>query len=174
MEIYPGIRKMFRYTTGFDSDDFLVIFKYLNTGLNCENAKFFDIQTKREHKKYTQTAKPGMKVKFSVTGQFFMQLSWLRNGFTMTINSWLFRIPKSSVSICYILYRQTHILYHMNKFTIFFPWENCIVIWPSGNQVLETMPETFKTSYCSTRCIKDCIKIFCQKPSSLSSQTSLY
>ena len=43
MEIYPGIRKMFRYTTGFDSDDFLVIFKYLNTGLNCENAKFFDI-----------------------------------------------------------------------------------------------------------------------------------
>ena len=62
----------------------------------------------------------------------------------------------------------------MNKFTIFFPWENCIVIWPSGNQILETMPETFKTTYCSTRCIKDCIKIFCQKPSSLSSQTSLY
>ena len=41
------------------------------------------------------------------------------------------------------------------------------------NQELETMPETFKTEYPSTRCIIDCTKIFCQTPSSLSSQSSL-
>ena len=30
------------------------------------------------------------------------------------------------------------------------------------NQALETMPETLKTTYPSTRCIIDCTKIFCK------------
>ena len=29
MEMYPGIRKMFKSATGLDPDDFLVIFKHL-------------------------------------------------------------------------------------------------------------------------------------------------
>ena len=36
------------------------------------------------------------------------------------------------------------------------------------------MPETFRTTYPSTKCIRDCTKIFCQKSSSLSSQSSPY
>ena len=35
------------------------------------------------------------------------------------------------------------------------------------------MPETFKTTYPSTRCIIDCTETFCQIPSSLSSQSAV-
>ena len=104
---------MFKSTTGLDPGDFLVIFKFLSTGLHCENAKFYDSQANRELKKYTQNVKPGIKAKFSATGQFFMYLSWFRNGFTISMISGLFHTPKSSVSIFYILYSQSHILYYM-------------------------------------------------------------
>lgn len=36
------------------------------------------------------------------------------------------------------------------------------------------MSETFRTTYPSTKCIRDCTKILCWKCSSLSSQNSLY
>ena len=36
------------------------------------------------------------------------------------------------------------------------------------------MLETFKATYPSTRCIIDCTEIFCQTPSSLSSQSAMY
>ena len=36
------------------------------------------------------------------------------------------------------------------------------------------MPETFKTTYPSTRCTIDCTEIFCQRTSSLSSQSAMY
>ena len=40
--------------------------------------------------------------------------------------------------------------------------------------MLDTMPAIFKTTYPSTRCIIDCTEIFCQRPSSLSSQSAMY
>ena len=49
-----------------------------------------------------------------------------------------------------------------------------IPIWPSRKQIDETMPESFKKTYPSTRCILDCTEFFCQRPSSLSIQSSLY
>ena len=36
------------------------------------------------------------------------------------------------------------------------------------------MPESFKKTYPSTRCIIDCTELFCQRPSSLSSQSHMY
>ena len=36
------------------------------------------------------------------------------------------------------------------------------------------MPEIFKTMYPSTQCIIDCTEIFCQRLSSLSSQSAIY
>jgi hypothetical protein len=36
------------------------------------------------------------------------------------------------------------------------------------------MPENFKMTFPSTRCIIDCTELFCQKPSSLRHQSSLY
>ena len=49
-----------------------------------------------------------------------------------------------------------------------------IPIWPSRQQINESMPETFKQIYPNTRCIIDCTELFCQRPSSLSIQSSLY
>ena len=70
--MYPGTRKMFKSATGLDPNGLLAIFKFLNTGSHCENTKFYDSQAKRELKKYTQNVKPGMKVAFSATDQFFL------------------------------------------------------------------------------------------------------
>ena len=36
------------------------------------------------------------------------------------------------------------------------------------------MPEIFKRTYPSTRCILDCTELYCQRPSSFSTQSSLY
>ena len=48
-----------------------------------------------------------------------------------------------------------------------------IPIWPTYEQINE-MPEIFKrTYYPSTRSILDCTELYCQRPSSLSTQSSL-
>ena len=53
MEMYPGISKMFKSGTGFDPDDSLVIFKFLNIdGPHYKNAKFSDCWAIRDLKKY--------------------------------------------------------------------------------------------------------------------------
>ena len=44
---------MFKSATGLDPNDFLAIFKFLNTRPHCENGNFCDSQAKREPKKYT-------------------------------------------------------------------------------------------------------------------------
>ena len=49
-----------------------------------------------------------------------------------------------------------------------------IPIWPSRQQIEESIPETFKQTYPNTRCIIDCTELFCQRRSSLSIQSSLY
>ena len=49
-----------------------------------------------------------------------------------------------------------------------------ILIRPSRKQINGTMPESFKKIYASIRCILDCIELFCQRPSSLSVQSSLH
>ena len=47
-------------------------------------------------------------------------------------------------------------------------------IWPSREQINESMPESFKRTYPTTRCIIDCTELFCQRPSSLAIQSCLY
>jgi len=49
-----------------------------------------------------------------------------------------------------------------------------IPIWPTRNQVDEAMLDSFKRTHPSTRCIIDCTEMYCQRPSSLSTQSSLY
>ena len=84
----------------------------------------------------------------------------MRNGFTITIISWLFHKPKSAVP-----------RYHMDKSAIIFSWEYCYMAKQKSS--IRTISETFKTTYPSIRCIKDCTKD-ASKPSLLSSQSSLY
>ena len=44
IDMYPGIKKMFKSARRLDSNYFLVIFKFLNTGPHSENTKFYDNQ----------------------------------------------------------------------------------------------------------------------------------
>ena len=92
-----------------------------------------------------------------------MYLRWLRNGFTPGIFSWLFDIPKSTVS-SYFVTRTNLLYFSLGK----------IVIWPSKVQLLDSIPEKFKTSYPSSRCIIGCTSIFYQRPFSLLSQNAMH
>ena len=87
-------------------------------------------------KSYPQNVKPGEKAKLLAIDQFFMYLSWLRNGFITRMLSRLFYIAKSTVSR-YLVTWTSLLYFSLGK----------SVIWPSKVQVLDTMPETFKTAY---------------------------
>ena len=50
----------------------------------------------------------------------------------------------------------------------------CVPIWPTKDIVIETMPECFRDTYPNTRVIIDCTELFCQKPSILTIQSSLF
>ena len=91
-------KEMFKSTTGLEADDFQAIFEFLDTGPHCENIKFYDGQNKRKSKSHPQDVKPGKKAKLLAIDQCFMYLCWLRNDFTARMLSWLFDIPKSTVS----------------------------------------------------------------------------
>ena len=49
-----------------------------------------------------------------------------------------------------------------------------VPIWQTREQVDEDMPEPFRPAYPSTRCIVDYTELYCQRPSSLSTQSALY
>ena len=92
-----------------------------------------------------------------------MTLVWLKNPFPLYHLSWLFKIPISTVS--------RHLISWVNF--LYFKLGS-IPIWPSKEEILETMPTSFKKPYPNTRCIIDCTELFCQPPSSLNTQSCLY
>ena len=92
-----------------------------------------------------------------------MYLSWLKNWFTLSHVLFLFQNPKATVSRYTII--STKFLY----FSL-----GSIPIWPTREQIHEEMPEIFKITCPSTWCILDCTELYCQRPSSLSTQSSLY
>ena len=47
-------------------------------------------------------------------------------------------------------------------------------ICPSKEEILETMPTSFKKTYPNTRCTIGCTELFCQSPSCLNTQSCLY
>ena len=107
--------------------------------------------------------KSGRKPKVTAINQLFLYLVWLRNGFTLQHLSWLFDISIPTASRYIITW--TNFLY--------FKLGN-VPIWPTREQVDEYMPESFRRAYPSTRCIIDCTELYCQRPSSLSTQSALY
>ncbi|XP_065672094.1 uncharacterized protein LOC136089922 [Hydra vulgaris] len=92
-----------------------------------------------------------------------MILVYFKNGFALSHIGWLFKLPKTTIS--------RHIISWINYlyFTL-----GRIPIWPSREQIDLTMPECFKRSYPKPRCIIDCTELFCQIPSSLNIQSSMY
>ena len=91
-------KEMFKSTTGLEADGLQAVFEFLDTGPHCENIKFYDGQNNKKLKSYPQDFKPGKKAKLLAIDQFFMYLSWFRNGFTTRMLSWLLDTLKSTVS----------------------------------------------------------------------------
>ena len=107
--------------------------------------------------------KQGPTVKLNSKDQLFLYLTWLKGGFSLKHVSWLFHIPKSTVSR-YIITWSNFMYFSLGS----------IPIWPSRKIIEQTMPSSFKETYPTTRCIIDCTELFCQRPSSLASQSHMY
>ena len=92
----------FRKATGLELDSFNELFTFLDPGINYNNIKFCeanfdgkDVVTNSINRFLT---KRGPKPKMDARNQLFMFLSWLKNGFTLSHISWLFKTLKSTVS----------------------------------------------------------------------------
>ncbi len=160
--------ELFLKATGLEVQGFHNLFTFLKPGENCNNIKFYETA-----KQATTDGNPasdslsgkkrGPKPKTEPLDQLFMCLTWLKNGFTLSHMSWLFQLPNSTVSR-YLISWINFLYFSLGS----------IPIWPSKEQIQKSMPETFRKTYPSTRCIIDCTELFCQRPSSLSIQSSLY
>ena len=91
-----------------------------------------------------------------------MALVRLKNAFPLYHLSWLFKIPVSTAR--HLISRVNFLYFKLGS----------IPIWPSKEEILETMPTSFKNAYPNTRCIIDCTELLCQSPSSLNTQSCLY
>ena len=168
--------KLFKSETGFEIDCFEILFEFLNPGDHCENVKMYQSKQKNEQnneacvmrsptssKAYDYKEKPGPAAKLSAKDQLFLYMTWLKGGFSLNHASWLFNLPKSTVSR-YIITWSNFLYFSLAS----------LPIWPSKEVVNETMPVTFKNTYPTTRCIIDCTELFCQRPSSMSIQSHMY
>ena len=164
-----GDKKHFKSTTGLDPDTFDQLLNYLNPGPDCSNIRMYDTATRLSQEKSRAEncdedfGKSGRKPKLLPNEQFFLFLSWLKNGFKLSHSAWLFNISKSTVSR-YIITWSNFLYFKLGS----------IPIWPTREQVDRTMPESFQRAYPTTRCIIDCTELFCQRPSSLATQSALY
>ena len=107
---------------------FFAVFDLLEPGMNGENVKLVSVLNA-----YTGR---GRRRRLSGEGQFLLTLIRLWRGFSTSRLEWLFGIDESTGS------------------RIFVSWVNfiylclsAIPIWPTREQVDQTMPQTFKDSY---------------------------
>jgi len=110
---YENISKdelLFKSETGLDTENFEILFNFLNPDENCINVKMYEskqadfldsspyvLQSPSETKKKTEK-RQGRPVKLNPKDQLFLYLSWLKGGFTLKHSSWLFGLPTSTVS----------------------------------------------------------------------------
>lgn len=160
--------EQFRKATGLSVEKFNVLLEFLNPGEDCSNIKFHDTTKRLNEETFTHETleyknKPGRMPRLDPKEQLFLYLAWLKNGFTLGHLAFLFDISTSTASRYIITWS------NLCYFSL-----GSVPIWPTREQVNDTMPTSFKNTYPSTRCIIDCTEIFCQRPSSLSTQSSLY
>ena len=165
---YKNVSKdeeIFRKTTGIKLNSFQSLIKYVNPGKKCSNIKYYDTSKRLSNDSMVQEEclKAGPVPKLNANDQLLLYLSWLKNGFTLNHVSLLFNISVSTVSRYIITW--SNLLY----FSL-----GAIPIWPTRAQVDAHMPKSFKELYPCTRCIIDCTELYCQRPSSLATQSSLY
>ena len=156
----------FRATTGLDVSKCMYLLELVEPGQNCEGIKIYEAKKSKQQETCIQNSdcfKRGPKPKLNPEDELFMTLVWLKNAFPLCHLSLLFQIPVSTVS--------RHLISWVNF--LYFKLGS-IPIWPSKEEILETMPTSFKKTYPNTRCIIDCTELFCQSSSSLNIQSYLY
>ena len=167
MYTYENISKneeIFRKTAGLELQSFQSLIKYVSPGEKFSNIKYYDTSRGLSDSIVPENhLKAGPATKLDANNQLFLYLTWLKNGLTLEHVSLVFQISKSTVSRYIITW--TNFLY----FSL-----GAIPIWPTRSQVNAHMPKSFKELYPTTRCIIDCTELFCQRPSSLATQSSLY
>ena len=160
--------KSFRKATGLHVDKFDAILEFINPGKDSCNIKMYDTSKRLSEEALTSMEdeylnKPGRTPMLDTKEQFFLYLTWLKNGFHLEHAAWLFGLTTSTVSRYIITW--SNLLY----FSL-----GSLPIWPTREQINEKMPDSFKRTYSTTRCIIDCTELYCQRPSSLATQSSLY
>ena len=76
---------------------------------------------------------------------------------------WLFRINKSTVGRIFVSWVEFAYLR-----------VSAIPIWPTREQVDQTMPQTLKDSFPKTRVIIDYTELYCEAPTSLELKENMY
>ena len=162
--------ELFVKATGLEVKAFPDLFVFLNPGENCNNITFYETIKHAETDK-NATARPtsafpgkkrGPKPKSEPTDQLFMCLTWLKNGFTL---SHVLVVPVAKI----YNFSQLISCIKFLHFSLSSP-----PVWPSKEVAQKSMTASFKKTFPSTRCIIDCTELFCQRPSSLAIQSSLY
>nr|XP_012557731.2 uncharacterized protein LOC105845009 [Hydra vulgaris] len=151
------------------------LFAYLNPGNECENIKYYYSEHHSEEKlpeelftspSYsTPESIPGPRSKMKSIDQLFMFLTWLRLGFSLSFTSWLFKTPKSTVSR-YLITKSNFMYLKFGTIPI---WLNLDLL-----ELKLNMPKCFKETYPKTKVIIDCTEFVCQRPYSLTVQSSMF
>ena len=144
--------------TGFTTQERLnIIYHFLNPGIDGENIILYDNQDK--HNK----GKGGRSRALSPYNSILVTVIRLRTNFSIKHLSFLFQVADSTVS------------------NIFTTWINFIFlglgsvsIWPSKDQVLQSMPNSMRQKFPNCRCIIDCVEFKVEVPSSLYRHKMLY
>ena len=140
----------------------------MDPGEDCKNINFYDSSKWLSKTQFPLSSssvdllKSGRMPKVTAINQLFLYLVWLQNG-TLQHLSWLFDISIPTAS--------RYIITWINF--LYLKLGN-VPIWPAWEQVDQYMPESFSRACPSIRCIIDCNKLYCQRPSSLSTQSALY
>ena len=166
----------FKKYTGLSVDRFNIPFESVNPGEKRDNLKYYaaakrqagqEVQSNVFHNDHSYSqekkSKPGPKPKLDVIEQLFFFLTWLRCGFPQWNMSQLFKISLSTTSR-YLITWANYLYFCLG----------CIPIWASRADIQRSIPECFKETYPDTRVIIDCTELYCQVPSALNTQSSLY
>ena len=173
---YNNMRKdedEFKSYTGLTPEKFDILFEYVDPGSRAEMMQYYDAALRKTGNRETRSnqseekensgKKPGPPPTLNVRDQLFMFIVWVRCAFTQKHISYLFKCPTSTCSR-YLITWANYLFFMLGS----------IPIWPSKSQVKQMMPDSFKETYPSTRCIIDCTEIFAQVPSSLGIQSAMY
>ena len=151
-------KEHFKKATGLDHESFLNLLEFVDPGDDCESIKSYDSSKRLSEAQFPLSSssvdllKSGRKSKVTAINQLFLYLVCLRNGVTLQHLSWLF--DKSIPTASRYIITWTNFLY--------FKLGN-VPIWPTGEQVDEYMPESFRRAYPSTRYIMDVGWCFSQR-----------